>query len=120
MIKNYIIHGLEIEIFHKDLPTHKLWRDYKSLCLALRGDGWRAPTLVELRAMYGLHLLGVGNLLPTTYWSGDIPDDRSGKPKEGLRYCVNFNGSSPNDLAENIHFTYNQFRPVRNLYMGWG
>ena len=115
MGKHYKIHGLGIEIFYKDLPTHKLWSDYKSLCLALRGDGWRAPTLLELRCMYELHLLGVGLLLPTTYWSGDIPVDNFGNPKNGLRYCVNFNGSSPDDLKENIHLTYNEFRPVRNI-----
>ena len=115
MSKNYIISGLGLEIFYKDLPTHRIWNQYNSLCLALRGDGWRAPTLIELKAMHGLHLLGVGNFLPTIYWSGDIPVDSLGKPKDGLRYCVNFNRSSPDDFKENIHLSYNQFRPVRTI-----
>lgn len=111
--KNYIINGLGIEIFYKDLPTRKLWSQYNSLCLALRGDGWRAPTLIELRAMYDLHLLGVGKFIPTIYWSGDIPNDSFGRPKAGLRYCVDFRGGFSDDFKENIHITYNQFRPVR-------
>jgi hypothetical protein len=116
MSKNYIISGLGLEIFYKDLPTHRIWNQYNSLCLALRGDGWRAPTLIELKAMHGLHLLGVGNFLPAIYWSGDIPVDSLGKPKNGLRYCVNFNNrSSPDVFKENIHLSYNQFRPVRTI-----
>jgi hypothetical protein len=39
-----------------------------------------------------------------------------GKPKNGLRYCVNFNNrSSPDVFKENIHLSYNQFRPVRTI-----
>jgi hypothetical protein len=115
MSKHYIIHGLDIEIFYKDLPTHKLWNQYKSLCLALKGDGWRAPTLIELRCMYELHKIGVMGFVPTTYWSSDIPISSIGEPKLGLRYCINFNGSSPDDLKQNVHFHYNEFRPVRSI-----
>lgn len=113
MSKNYIISGLGIEIFYKDLPAHKLWSQYNSLCLALRGDGWRAPTLIELRCMYELHLLGVGNFLPTTYWSGDIVFNLIGEPRDALRYCGNFNMGTRWNLTENIYLSYNQFRPVR-------
>jgi hypothetical protein len=38
-----------------------------------------------------------------------------GNPKNGLRYCVNFNRSSPDVFKENIHLSYNQFRPVRTI-----
>lgn len=116
---NYIIHGLDIEIFYKDLPEMKTWSQYKSLCLALRGDGWRAPTLIELRAMYELHILGVTNTLPVTYWSSDIPLDLGGNPKDGLRSCINFGGitinNSPYDVIKGIHTSFNSFRPVRSI-----
>lgn len=43
--KNYIIPDLGLEIFYKDLPSSILWSEYNSLCLVLKGGGWRAPTL---------------------------------------------------------------------------
>jgi len=118
MSKHYIIHGLDIEIFYKDLPEKKSWSQYKSLCLALRGDGWRAPTLIELRYMYELHILGVGNFLPVIYWSSDFPPSISPIPNDGLRSCINFGGSinnTPTDVIKGIHTSFNSFRPVRSI-----
>ena len=67
--KNYIIDGIGLEIFYKDLPAGKSFNQYKSLCLALKGDGWRIPDIKELSYMYGLHNLGVLNFLGDNYWS---------------------------------------------------
>jgi hypothetical protein len=57
--KHYIIGEIGLEIFYKDLPPGKTFDQYKSLCLALKGDGWRIPTIEELSYMYSLHTLGV-------------------------------------------------------------
>jgi len=57
--KNFIIEPMGLEIFYRDFPPGKTFDRYKSLCLALRGDGWRIPTIKELSYMYSLHTLGV-------------------------------------------------------------
>lgn len=67
--KNFVIGVIELEIFYKDLPAGKSFNQYNSLCLALKGDGWRLPTLNELSYMYGLHNLGVLNFSGGIYWS---------------------------------------------------
>ena len=68
--KHYIVADT-LEIFYKDLPPGKTFDQYKSLCLALRGDGWRIPTIKELSYMYSLHNLGVLNFLGDYYWSSN-------------------------------------------------
>jgi hypothetical protein len=110
--KNYIIPALGIEIFHKDLPSRKLWAQYNSLCLALKGDGWRAPTLTELQCMYSLHKLCVMGFSSDIYLSGDIPYNSI---DNGSRYCVNFGSDTHEPLRRNIHLGYQRFRPVRSI-----
>lgn len=37
-----------------------------------KGDGWRLPTIVELKLIYrGLHLKSMGNFSPHNYWSSN-------------------------------------------------
>lgn len=119
MSRNYIIHGLDIEIFYKDLPTHKKFNEYESLCLALRGDGWRAPTLIELRAMYELSKLGVMGFdrsIFTIYWSGDITRNSFSIPLDSYRKCIYFDKDAPEVIDQNIHLNYDvNFRPVRTI-----
>jgi hypothetical protein len=119
MSKHYIIHGLGIEIFYKDLPPHKKFMEYNSLCLALRGDGWRAPTLIELGAMYEMSKLGVMGFdrsMWTTYWSGDIPLNTFNMPIDSYRKCIHFDRDNPEVIDQNININYKiKFRPVRSI-----
>jgi hypothetical protein len=113
--KNYVIPALGLEIFYNDLPFHRLWSEYNSLCLVLRGGGWRAPTLHELQYMYSLHNLGVMGFSSGIYWSSDIPYDSIDRLKSGIRYCVNFDSDVLDTIKMNIHTTYQKFRPVRSI-----
>ena len=113
--KNYIIPDLGLEIFYKDLPSHRLWREYNSLSLALRGGGWRSPTLQELQYMHSLHKLGVMGFKDAIYWSSDIPYNSIDRLKEGIRYCVDFESDTLDIIKMNIHTTYQKFRPVRSI-----
>jgi len=61
--KHYIIREIGLEIFYKDLPFGKTFNQYKSLCLGLRDDGWRLPTIGELS--YGDGWNSDGWRLPT-------------------------------------------------------
>jgi len=67
--KNFIIEPMGLEIFYKDLPSGKTFNQYKSLCLALKGDGWRLPTVKELSYMCTLSQLGVLGFSNEYYWS---------------------------------------------------
>lgn len=113
--KNLILHDLGFEIFHSDLPHNKLWKSYQSMCLELEGDGWRAPTLVELRCMYELRRLRVMGFRSGPYWSGDIPLSSRGDERPAFRYCISFFGDSSITHRQNINLTYNFFRPVRSI-----
>lgn len=113
--KNYVIPALGLEIFYNDLPSHRLWREYNSLSLALRGGGWRAPTLHELQYMHSLHKLGVMGFKDAIYWSSEIPYNSVNIQKEGIRYCVDFSNPSNEPIKMNIHTTYQAFRPVRSI-----
>jgi len=60
--------GLEIKVFKQDLPEKLNWEEANSACEAL-GDGWRLPTVEELKE---IHLLKdeIGGFKPNErYWS---------------------------------------------------
>lgn len=110
--KNYIIEPMGLEIFYKDLPAGKSFNQYKSLCLALKGDGWRLPTLNELSYMYGLHNLGVLNFLGDYYWSSS--DSISPMIKEDNKYAKSF--TNGHVFLHHIRYgTRSYARPVRTI-----
>lgn len=92
---------------------------YESLCLALKGDGWRPPSLIELRAMYEISKLGVMGFdrsIFTIYWSGDIPLNSFNIPMDSYRNCIYFDKDNPEVIDQNIHLNYDvNFRPVRTI-----
>jgi hypothetical protein len=109
--KNYIIDGIGLEIFYKDLPAGKSFNQYKSLCLALKGDGWRLPTLNELSYMYGLHNLGVLNFLGDNYWSSS---DAISRIKNDHKYAQSFRGGHL--FISDIRYDNKIYaRPVRTI-----
>ena len=110
--KNFIIEPMGLEIFYKDLPSGKTFNQYKSLCLALKGDGWRLPTLNELSYMYGLHNLGVLNFLGDYYWSSS--DSISPMIKEDHKYAKSF--ANGHVFLDHIRYgTRSYARPVRTV-----
>ena len=109
--KNYIIADT-LEIFYKDLPSGKTFDQYNSLCLALKGDGWRIPTIKELSYMYGLHTLGILEFdNDRTYFS-------SSHSSEIFFKCINFsNGDVIQRLIINTtSFRTIKVRPVRTIH----
>ena len=80
-----------IQVFHKDLPSGKDYNRYKSLCLALRGDGWRIPTIQELTYLYGLHELNILGFNPHgSYYSSTNRINSLGQVKTHILECIYF------------------------------
>ena len=79
-----------LEIAPKDLDEKMSLEDAKKSCESL-GNGWRLPTMIELKIMYNeLHLKGKGNFKQDIYWS-DYSSTING-------YDYDFrNGGSPYD-----------------------
>ena len=93
--KNLVIDAIELEIFYKDLPYGKTWSQYHSLCLALRGDGWRLPTIEELSYMCTLSQLKVLGFSNEYYWSSELtPKISHPQAYVGHRECVYFPGGA--------------------------
>jgi len=63
-------HGETIEVAKKDFPRDMSWNDAMASCENL-GNGWRLPSINELKAMYEqLHTKGKGNFRTYDwYWS---------------------------------------------------
>jgi len=75
--------GETIEVAKKDFPKPMNWDDAKKACENL-GNGWRLPSIEELKAMYEqLHKQGKGNFQNTWYWS-------SSQDNSGDAFFVNF------------------------------
>ena len=61
--------SLKFEVSPLDLPDKMRWVNAFDVCSSLN-NGWRSPTLDELKVMYtDLHVLGNGNFLNKMYWS---------------------------------------------------
>jgi len=79
-----IIVGEPIQIAKEDFPEEMNWYDAKKACDNL-GDGWRLPTIFELRMMYEhLYLEGKGNFTHQHYWSSctivrDVKDPKNAR-----------------------------------------
>jgi len=72
------ITGSQIEVAENDFVNRLNWEDAIRECQNL-GNGWRLPSIKELKAMYNqLHSKGEGNFKPRPYWSSSVhnPDDR--------------------------------------------
>jgi hypothetical protein len=114
--KNFIVDPMGLEIFYKDLPPWKTFDQYKSLCLALRGDGWRIPTIEELSYMYGLHTLGIlGFDSSRSYWSTSNKLNSLGHIKPYTFQCISF---SNGDLSGGVTLSFKNVinaRPVRTI-----
>jgi len=65
--------GQTIEVAKKDFPNEMNWWDAMAACqnlLPFQGNGWRLPSIEELKAMYEqLHTKGKGNFQNKWYWS---------------------------------------------------
>ena len=110
--KNFIIEPMGLEIFYRDFPPGKTFDRYKSLCLALRGDGWRIPTIKELSYMYSLHTLGVlGFDASIDYFS------TSNSPYEGTNsvQSISFIDGSLAESSTFQTFVNMNVRPVRTV-----
>jgi len=111
--RNLVIDAIGLEIFYKDLPYGKTWSQYRSLCLALRGDGWRLHTIEELSYMCTLSQLGVLEFSNAYYWSSELTPfvPKTGHP--GYKECVYFPGGAKSFQDS----TRNEIcaRPVRNI-----
>ena len=61
--------NFKFEVSELDLLDKMRWVSAFDVCLSLE-NGWRLPTLEELKIMYtDLHVLGNGNFLNKMYWS---------------------------------------------------
>lgn len=112
--KNLIIDGT-IEIFYKDLPRGRNWNQYYVLCKALKREGWRLPTLDELRYMYDLSTLGILDFNRGYYWSSSPEDNFTWvNSYSGHRECISFEDGST--LFYNTLLSKDlSARPVRSL-----
>ncbi|MBM3186589.1 MAG: hypothetical protein FJZ67_09825 [Bacteroidetes bacterium] len=62
-----------------DLPEKMSYYDAVLECTKFP-DGWRLPTMGELRMMFNmLYIKGKGNFNPVYYWSGDSFDELHAK-----------------------------------------
>ena len=100
-----------LEIAPKDLDEKMTLEDAKKSCESL-GNGWRLPTMIELKIMYNeLHLKGKGNFKKDIYWS-DYSSTTNG-------YDYDFkNGGSPYDpniLPEELLKKPRWVRAVRSI-----
>jgi len=115
MVKVNHIFG-NIQVFHKDLPSGRDYNRYKSLCLALRGDGWRIPTIGELSYLYDLHtlrILGFDHF--GSYFSSTNTINSLGQVKEHIVQCIYFGDGT---LIGGSTLTYKDnflVRPVRDI-----
>ena len=115
--KNFIIVD-NLEIFYKDLPSGKTYNKYKSLCIALKGDGWRIPNINELSYMYSLHSLGILGFSNNPYFSTTNKIDSIGRPKPYTVQCIHFSSGdlfTSNTLTHNYNDTL--VRPVRSIIL---
>jgi len=114
--KHFIIEPMGLEIFYKDLPSVKTFDQYKSLCLGIKGDGWRIPTIKELSYMYGLHSLGLlGFDSSRAYFSTTNKLDSLGNVKPYVVQCISF---LDGDLIGGATISYKtdfKVRPVRTI-----
>jgi len=113
--KHYIIGEIGLEIFYKDLPSGKTWSQYRSLCLALKGVGWRLPTIEELYCMCTLRQLGVLGFSNEYYWSSHVNTSPVYQVYVGHKECVHF--PSGYKAFQNSASTSNRIcaRPVRTV-----
>ncbi len=111
---NLIIDGM-MEIFYKDLPGGRNWNQYYVLCKALKGEGWRLPTLEELSYMYDLSTLGILNFNNGYYWSSPLNERFVGiSSYSGHMECMSFSDGST--LFYNTLLSKDlSARPVRNI-----
>ena len=113
MPNNFIIND-KIEIFYKDLPRGRNWNQYVILCKALRGEGWRLPTIEELSYMCELSKLGVLEFANEYYWSSELNPKVTGKSAYlGYRECIYFPGGARTFQDNTITGIY--ARPVRDV-----
>ncbi len=101
----------QLEIAPNDLDEKMSLEDAKKSCESL-GNGWRLPTMTELKIMYDeLHLKGKGNFKKDIYWS-DYSSRING-------YDYDFkNGLSPYDpniLPDELLKKPRWVRPVRSI-----
>ena len=106
-----------IEIAQFDIPMNMTWEDACAVCDSL-GEGWRLPTLKELKEMYK-HRDRIGEFLTEIdkeddvellyYWSAD---DYPADP-DGQAYYVRFDNGYydvTSKFQDNL-----SFRPVRDI-----
>ncbi|MBM3936786.1 MAG: DUF1566 domain-containing protein [Sphingomonadales bacterium] len=72
------IDGSTIQVAKEDFPETMDWDDAMAACQNL-GNGWRLPSIDELRAMNKqLYLKGKGNFHSTWYWSSSEYNEEQG------------------------------------------
>jgi hypothetical protein len=107
----------KIEIAQFDIPMNMTWEDACAVCDSL-GEGWRLPTLKELKEMYK-HRNRIGEFITEIeedeeaellyYWSAD---DYPADP-DGQAYYVRFDNGYydvTSKFQDNL-----SFRPVRDI-----
>jgi hypothetical protein len=105
-----------IQVFHKDLPSGKDYNRYKSLCLALRGDGWRIPTIQELTYLYGLHELNILGFNSSEYYFSSTNTINSiGQVKDYTVKCIYFGDGSLMSVTTLMYKKNFSVRPVRSI-----
>jgi hypothetical protein len=107
----------KIEIAQFDIPMNMTWEDACAVCDSL-GEGWRLPTLKELKEMYK-HRARIGEFITEIeedeeaellyYWSAD---DYPADP-DGQAYYVRFdNGYYDFAIKDQLNLNV---RPVRDI-----
>ena len=107
----------KIEIAQFDIPMNMTWEEADAVCASL-GEGWRLPTLEELRNMYK-HRERIGDFITEVekeeeekwvyYWTSEnYPAD-----PDGQAYYVRFDNGHcevTSKFSDNL-----SFRPVRDI-----
>jgi len=101
--------GETMQVAKEDFPNEMNWYNAMSACQNL-GNGWRLPSIDELKAMYEqLHKQGKGNLKNGgRYWSSSEDDAND------AWYFYFEDGEASNSPYGNKDYT-NQVRAVRTL-----
>jgi len=120
--KNIKLTGLGLEIYYENLGDANEW-DFEEAIYQLKnlGEGWRFPTVNEMKYLDNLSDLGVLHLYFDSYWcwNGKIFTDINRADfifgDDIPHYNIEEFGINWVGYTRNVNFSNKSVRPVRNI-----
>jgi hypothetical protein len=98
------ITGAKISIAKKEFPEKLTWTEAKKNCASL-GDGWRLPTIEELREIF-LHKNEIDGFKGQYYWSCTEHEDID------LAWCYDFHNKNKADMGKYHRYSVRAVKPL--------